>query len=219
MFVQIAFVGVLVAQTAPPTTIPLPAAHLQLLQQPPPLEFKQEGCPNNAQSTGADQAWILPSDYVELDYIVTFMGPMPYQLRIYADGRVERATPVCPLHLEDRTAHVDPDAARKLVTRARDGGFGQLCARYSFVNQPGRYIDGNETSLTLSLKGQTKTVINSVGNPPGIYNELSDAIEQLSPMGHLADYFKFTPERKAECDAISQKRRANFEKQQAGQNP
>jgi hypothetical protein len=167
----------------------------------------------------ADPGWILPTDYVELDYIVTFMGPIPYQLRIYADGRVERETPSCPLHPGDRTAHVDPDAARKLVTRARDGGFSQLCARYTFVERPGRHIDGNATSLTLSLNGKTKTVINSLGKPPDIYQELSDAIEQLSPMRQLADYFKFTPERKAECDAIQEKRFADFEKRQAGHNP
>lgn len=177
-----------------------------LVAKQPPLEFTQEGCPSHAVSVPIDQTPIAPTDFIEFDVVAAFLPPGPYQVRVFADGRVERETSWCPLHAEDRTIYVDPEVAQKLLVRARDGGFRQLCARYTFAMRPDLNVDGNETSIMLSLHGQSSTVVNSLGKPPSIYNELSDAIAKISPMRKLADYYNFTPERKAECDAIRAKR-------------
>ena len=121
-------------------------------------------------------------------------------------GRIVRETQWCPLHSTDKTIHVDPEVARRLLIRAHDGGFRQLCAFYTFVRQPGLEVDGNDTSLKLSIHGQSNSVRNAVGKPPAIYDELEEAIQKLSPMKKLAQYSSFTLGRKAECDAIRAKR-------------
>jgi hypothetical protein len=149
---------------------------------------------------------VAPTDSIELDIITAFSPTGPYQIRVFADGRVERETPLCPLHPQDKIIYVDPKVAQKLLIGARNGGFRQLCASYSFVTQPGHIVDGDETSLTLSIGGKSHRVHNCLGNPPAIYDVLTAAIQELSPMKELASYSSFTPERKAECDAISAKR-------------
>lgn len=159
-----------------------------------------------ASSIPVNQTPISPADSIELDRIAAFSPIGPYQIRVFADGRIERETPWCPLHPTDKTIHVDPEVARKLLTRAHEGGFRQLCAVYSFVPRPGLSVDGIETSLKLSIHGQSSNVRNSIGKPPAIYDELEEAIKKLSPMEKLANYTSFTPERKAECDAIRAKR-------------
>jgi len=172
---------------------------------PTALQFTQEGCPSGASSMVMKQAPLSPADFIELDRIVAFSPIGPYQIRVFADGRIERETPWCPLHPHDKTIHVDPEVARKLLIRADEGGFRQLCAFYTFVPRPGLSVDGNETSLKLSIHGQSSTVLNTVGKPPAIYDELEKSIQKLSPMEKLANYGSFTPERKAECDAIRAK--------------
>jgi len=168
------------------------------------LEFTQSGCPSYAPSP-IDRTAIARTDFIDFHILAAFLPPGAYQVRVFADGRVERETSWCPLHPEDKTIYVDPEVAKKLLIRARDGGFRQLCATYTFVRWPGLNRDGNETSLTLSLQGQSKTVLNSLGKPPAIYNELTDAIQRISPMEKFS-YQHFTPERKAECEAIRAKR-------------
>ena len=170
------------------------------------MQFTQEGCPSRASSIIMNQTPLSPADFIELNRIAAFSPIGPYQIRVFADGRIERETPWCPLHPNDKIIHVDPDVARKLLIRADEGGFRQLCAVYTFVPRPGLSVDGNETSLKLSIHGQPSTVLNAVGNPPAIYDQLEEAIQKLSPMEKLANYSGFTPERKAECDAIRAKR-------------
>lgn len=177
--------------------------------QPPgqtAIQFTQEGCPPSVSSMPMNQTPFSPADFIELDRIAAFSPIGPYQIRVFADGRIEREVPWCPLHPNDKTIHVTPEAARKLLIRARDAGFRQLCAVYTFVQRPGLSVDGIETSLKLSIHGQSSSVRDSVGNPPAIYDELEEAIQKLSPMDKLAGYASFTPERKAECDAIRARR-------------
>jgi hypothetical protein len=136
-----------------------------------------------------DRTPIAATDYIELNNIVAFSPIGPYQVRIFAKGRVERKMPGCSN--EAIMNSMSPEVAQKLLNRAREGGFLQLCAVYKLVPQPGLNVDGDETSLTLSLHGKAKTVLNSLGNPPVIYHELTDAIKEISQIG------KF----KAACDA------------------
>ena len=155
-----------------------------------PAQFAQRGCPTNAQSIPVDGTPISQTDFLEFKVVAAFSPMGPYRIRVYGDGRVEREMTQCAVHPGGSTIRVSPDAAQTVLNRARDGGFRQLCSMYRFVPRPGLRVDGDETALTLSLHGQAKTVVNSLGRPPSLYNELADAIEKMSPMGEL----------KAECD-------------------
>lgn len=167
----------------------------RVLPQRTSVEFAQQGCPSNAQSRPLDRAPIAPNDYIEFRVIAAFSPMGPYRIRAYGDGRVEREMAGCLVHPHGSAIRVAPDTAQAVLIQARDGGFRQLCSEYTFVPQPGLYMDGDETALTLSLHGQEKSVLNSLGRPPLLYHELADAIKKISPM----DKFK------AECDGSSTK--------------
>lgn len=151
---------------------------------------------------------LLASDYIELDSV----GPklMPVHIRMYADGGIERDTVSdefrfasgCPLKASDKKMKIAPADARGVISRARDGGFNGLSDVY---RAPSVVLDAGTSVLKLSIHGQVKRVQDSAGNPPPLFGELIDSIRRLSPMDELVDPWKFSAERKAECEEFQRK--------------
>jgi hypothetical protein len=169
----------------------------------------REDCPILAWLHPISKTPIASDDYIEVDAGGGWTSWEPIHIRIYGDGRVERDTVEttrgntfgCPLHPDQRSLHIPAEVARKLLLRARDGGFCRLCAIYQY---PAMIFDAGSETLTLSLGGKRKSVWNHEGNPPPLFGELDDTIGKLVPMRDLADTGKFSPARAAECDAFMQ---------------
>jgi hypothetical protein len=146
---------------------------------------------------------LVASDFIELDEVAAKV--MPTHIRIYADGRIERDTASnefrwatgCPLKTEDKETRVGAADSERLIARARDDGFYHLSDIY---RAPSVVLDAGTSILKLSIGGQEKRVQNSAGNPPPLFGELVDSIRKLSPMDEFAYPWKFSAERKAECE-------------------
>lgn len=158
-------------------------------QSPPEStnQYAQDGCPAKTASAPAGQTQLAPTDFVEFNVITAFSPLGRYRVRVFSDGRVEREIPGCLLNKQDTGLQVGPEIAQKLIVRTRDGGFNQLCSDYSLVPQPGTVVDGDETSITLSLHGQSKTVRDTLGNPPAVYFDVSKAIQGIARIRELKD--------------------------------
>lgn len=143
------------------------------------------------------------SDFIELDQA----GPkiMPVHIRILADGRIERDTVSdefrfvagCPLKASDKEVRIAPADAQRVIAKAGDGGFYRLSDDY---HASGVVLDAGASILKLSIHGQVKRVKDHAGSPPPLFGELIDSILKLSPMDEYVYPWKFSPERKAECE-------------------
>lgn len=168
--------------------------------------FPRSKCPIFARIMPLNRSEIEASDYIEFDGMA--IGPHIYEpvhVRIYASGLLERDTVMrigsrdfgCPLHDADKTLRIPAATARTLLERARDGGFCRLCGSYHHD-----VMDGGIDVGTLSLGRSRKSVWNHNGEPPALFDDLADRILAVSGIHELADRSKFSPERKAECEAI-----------------
>jgi hypothetical protein len=99
----------------------------------------------------------------------------------------------------DKTTQVSPEVATKLIARARDGGFCWLCGSY---HPRGRVFDAGTEIIELSINGEVKSVSDSAGNAPPLFQELSDAVGKLSPMDQFTDHRKFSPQRAKKCEGF-----------------
>jgi hypothetical protein len=143
------------------------------------------------------------SDFIELDQVAAKV--MPTHIRIYADGRIERDTTSeefrfatgCPLKASDKELRVAPADAQRVIARARDGGFYHLSDDYRASSV---VYDAGISVLRLWIHGQVKRVQDRAGSPPALFGELLDSIRKLSPMDEFAYPWKFSAERKAECE-------------------
>lgn len=148
------------------------------------------------------------SDYIELDQVGTKVWPI--HIRIYADVHIERDTvsdefryaPGCPLKSNDKEVKVARADAQRVIARARDGGFYRFSEVY---RASGVVYDAGTSVLKLSVDGQVKRVQDHAGNPPPLFWELIDSIRKLSPMDELVDPWKFSAERKADCEEFQRK--------------
>ena len=185
-------------------------------------ERTEKNCPLLAQWMPISHTPIADNDYIEV--FEWCGGPgcsYPNRVTVFGDGRVQRETTAtvningnttiagCPLRVADRTAHIGSENAKRLISFARDGGFCRLCGSYT---HRGFVSDGGSAEITLSISGKVHTVSSVNGNPPDVFRSIEDAVDRDSPLGDIADFSKFSPDRKAECDAFEQKENVELDK-------
>jgi hypothetical protein len=161
-------------------------------------------CPLLALIKPLSKAAVQPTDSLELaTYTSEFV---PYTVRIYGDGRVERdtlfssipsLTSGCPLHDVDKHLRIPTAQALAIISKARDGGFCRLCELY----QPTHPTSGGSLDqLTLTLQGKTNRVVNISTHPPQLFAELVTSFSALPPLPDYATTHHPTRERMRECD-------------------
>jgi hypothetical protein len=169
-----------------------------------------EGCPLFSRLLPIKSLPLSPSDYIEHDCFPGLSSWNPGDVRIYADGRVERETTWkmrngfvvgCPLHEADKHARIDPQTAQALINHAQQAGFCRLCSAY-FPPRNVSVSDAGASVVQISIANHVKTVHDAAGDPPPLFHELGAAIDRLLPMDLLADNAKFSPERVAECNSF-----------------
>jgi hypothetical protein len=168
------------------------------LAQPPRVN-----CPLLALLKPLSKAPVQPTDSLEL---VTFTRELvPYTVRVYGDGRVERDTTItltsgstsgCPLHNADKHLRIPTAQAVALISSARDGGFCRLCELYQPIH-PAAY--GHLAQLTLTFHGKTTRVANLSPHPPQLVTELVTSFSTLPPLPDYATTHHPTREREIEC--------------------
>lgn len=143
------------------------------------------------------------ADFIEVDQV----GPkvMPAYIKMYGDGRVERDAvskefgyvPGCPISDADRQIKIAPADAQRVISKARNRGFYGLMNNY---RASGEVFDAGTSVVTLSIHGRVKRVSDHAGSPPPLFAELIDDIWQLSPMDEFVYPWRFSTERRAECE-------------------
>jgi len=165
-------------------------------------------CPLLALIKPLSKAPVQPTDSLELaTYTSQFV---PYTVRIYGDGRVERdtifslmpgLTSGCPLHDVDKHLRIPATQAIALIARARDGGFCRLCEFYQPTHPTS---DGSLDRLTLTFHGKSNRVVNISPHPPQLFAELVTSFSALPPLPDYATTKHPTRERMRECVAFSE---------------
>jgi hypothetical protein len=161
-------------------------------------------CPLLAQFMPLSKAPVQATDSLEL---VTYIGKpgIPYTVRIYGDGRVERDTVIsllptfhigCPLHEPDKFLRIPAAQATAIIAKARDGGFCRLCEGYQSTHPA---ATDSFDLLTLTFQGKTNRVANSSGHPPPLFNELVSSLNGLSSIPDYAKSDGSSPQRQVEC--------------------
>jgi hypothetical protein len=143
-------------------------------------------------------------DYLDLKLLPGLSPWQPFEIRIQADGKVERTSKVCPLNPADSRTEIDPARARELLAFARDQGFCRLCSLYRPPSNV-TVFDAGASRITLSTAGQVKSVSNSAGSPPKFFYELERRAILLSGIEPLIDTAKYTAERKTFCEEYREK--------------
>jgi hypothetical protein len=179
------------------------------------------GCPILARLRPLSKAPVVATDFLEY----TLYGGsdlVPYTVRIYGDGRVERDTLVpsfapthfpptgCPLHDADKHFRIPAAQANALISKARDGGFCRLCQLYQ---QAKSTHDGDFVGLTMSFHGKTNSVSNISGNPPPVFAELVGPFKAFSSLPDYATTHHPTRERMRECIAFERSEFGVWKKQ------
>ena len=149
-------------------------------------------------------------------------GAVPYTVRIYGDGRVERDTLIpsiapshfpptgCPLHDADKRFQIPAAQANSLISKARDGGFCRLCQLYQSTHPTS---SGDFDQLTLTFHGKANSVANISGDPPPLFAELVGSFNAFSSLPGYATTHHPSRERMLECIASDRSRLSTWQLQ------
>jgi hypothetical protein len=181
----------------------------------------EKDCPLLGRWLPMSHTSIADSDSIEVSN--WYGGPhssYPNTVKVFGDGLVQRETTAtsnvngtivvfgCPLREADKTAHISGESAKRLISLARDGGFCRLCGSYT---HHGQVYDGGSTKITLTVSGKSHTVRVINGDPPRFLWSIQEGIDKVAPLGEIATPWKFSPDRRAECDAFEQEQNVKME--------
>lgn len=114
-------------------------------------------------------------DYVELERTQCFGSCPAYQVRIYADGRVEWNGKSHVQVAGQRSGQITPESARSLIEKFRDAGFWRLCAKYD------RIITDLPSAITvIHLGSSDKSVSDRAQSAPDWLRDLDRSIDEVA---------------------------------------
>jgi hypothetical protein len=105
----------------------------------------------------------------------------------------------CPQRTADKTAYIPRAIAQEVISEIRDKGFCRLCGSYTardFV------YDGGSSKMTLTLAGKRREASEQNGDPPKEFWAMEELVEKVIPPFPSNDPRTFSPDRKAECEAV-----------------